>query len=98
MARGLAAHSLCLNGLGSTELPVSAERRIDVGVDTLLVGQRRIGLRVAVGEFAGNRLIVRADLNPIGCVVVCPVQATRRQPSAAADIGQRRLRIVIGYS
>jgi len=64
ITRGLCAHRLLLDRRCAAELPVAAERGIDVLIDAAFARRRRIGLGIAVAQFAGNRLVVGACFDP----------------------------------
>src|SRR5206468_3787420 len=61
---GLPVHRLILDTESAAHLPVLPERRIDVLIDPALAGEGRIGLRIAVAQLAGYRLVVGAGLDP----------------------------------
>ena len=61
---GLPAHRLLLNPRGAAELPIAAEGGVDVLIDALFAGQRRVGLGIAVNQLALYRSVVGSGLDP----------------------------------
>src|SRR6516164_8616555 len=61
---GLPAHRLLLNPRGAAELPIAAEGGVDVLIDALFAGQRRVGLGIAINQLALYRSVVGSGLDP----------------------------------
>src|SRR5215467_3147930 len=63
-ADSLSAHRLLLDLGRAAELPISAERGVDVLIDTALGGERRVSLRVAILQLANHRRVIGTRLYP----------------------------------